>query len=221
MMRSKYSIDEWLEIQNSRIWELPEGDETIMSVLKLSFDNLKSPSLKQCFAYLSKFKKDFEMEREDLIQLWMAQGFLCSSPNKDMEDIGHEYFAILSQNSPFQEVERSYPHFGIFIKCKMHDLVHDLAKLVSRSEMEDKLENQHVAWDPSKSSERNVEKRRSLFVNGDQALSNNTLLISFKALRVLNLYRADIEELPSSIGVLIHSLLQKVKKTTRKQRRSK
>ncbi|BFG13843.1 hypothetical protein CerSpe_001170 [Prunus speciosa] len=173
-----------------------------MSVLKLSFDHLKSPSLKQCFAYCSKFKKDFEMEREDLIQLWMAQGFLCSSPNKDMEDIGDEYFTILLQNSLFQDVIRD--DFGIITYCKMHDLVHDLAELVSRSEMEDKLENQHVAWDPSKSSERNVEKQRSLLVNGDQALNNNTLLISFKALRVLNLYRADIEELPSSIGILIH-----------------
>ncbi|XP_021820329.1 putative disease resistance protein RGA1 [Prunus avium] len=199
MMRS---IDDWLEIQKSKIWELPEGDERIMSVLKLSFDHLKSPFLKQCFAYCLKFKKDFKIEREDLIQLWMAQGFLCSSPNKDMEDIGDEYFMILLQNSLFQDVIRD--HFGIITHCKMHDLVHDLAKLVSRSEMEDKLENQHVAWDPSNSSERNLEKRRSLFVYGDQDLSNNTLLISFKALRVLNLYWSNIEELPSSIGVLIH-----------------
>ncbi|CAB4261491.1 unnamed protein product [Prunus armeniaca] len=169
MMRSKDSIDDWLEIQKSKIWGLAEGDERIMSVLKLSFDHLKSPSLKQCFAYCSKFKKDFEMKREDLIQLWMAQGFLCSSPNKDMEDTGDEYFTILLQNSLFQDVRRD--SFGIISHCKMHDLVHDLAELVSRSEMEDKLENQHVAWDPSKSSERNVEKRRSLFVNGDQALN--------------------------------------------------
>ncbi|XP_016646883.1 PREDICTED: disease resistance protein RGA2-like [Prunus mume] len=202
MMRSKDSGDEWLEIQESKIWELPEGDERIMSVLKLSFDHLKSPSLKQCFAYCSNFKKDFRMKKDDLIQLWMAQGFLGSSPNKDMEDIGDEYFTILLQNSLFQDVIRD--NFGIISHCKMHDLVHDLAELVSRSEMEDKLENQHVAWDPSKSSQRNVEKRQSLFVNGDQAISNNTLLISFKALRVLNLYRADIEELPSSIGVLTH-----------------
>ncbi|CAB4292025.1 unnamed protein product [Prunus armeniaca] len=186
-----------------------------MSVLKLSFDNLKSPSLKQCFAYCSNFKKDFVMEREDLIQLWMAQGFLGSSPNKDMEDIGDEYFTILLQNSLFQDVRRD--DFGIITHCKMHDLVHDLAGLVSTSEIEDKLENQHVAWDPSKSSDRNVEKRQSLFVNGDQAISNNTLLISFKALRVLNLFGARIKELPSSIGILIHLRYLNVSQTKIKQ----
>ncbi|PRQ38492.1 putative P-loop containing nucleoside triphosphate hydrolase [Rosa chinensis] len=41
MMRTKNSTKEWLSIQASRIWELPEGDERIMSVLKLSFQNLK------------------------------------------------------------------------------------------------------------------------------------------------------------------------------------
>ncbi|CAL8091901.1 unnamed protein product [Prunus armeniaca] len=131
------------------------------------------------------------MEREDLIQLWMAQGFLCSSLNKDMEDIVHEYFTILSQNSLFQEVERSYPPFGIFIKCKMHHLVHDLAKLVSRSETEDKLENQHVAWDPSKSL-------KEMLRNGGHCL-------------------ADIEELPSSIGVLIHLRYLNVSQTKIKE----
>ncbi|XP_021820338.1 putative disease resistance protein RGA3, partial [Prunus avium] len=76
MMPSKYSIDEWLEIQKSKTWELPEGDERIMSVLKLSFDNLKSPSLKQCFAYCSKFKKDFDMEQKSNNSLSLLASFI-------------------------------------------------------------------------------------------------------------------------------------------------
>nr|XP_028944069.1 putative disease resistance protein RGA3 [Malus domestica] len=53
MMRSRNSTQEWLSIQHNKIWELPKAEDRIMSVLKLSFDNLKSPSLKQCFAYCS------------------------------------------------------------------------------------------------------------------------------------------------------------------------
>ncbi|XP_018498332.2 putative disease resistance protein RGA3 [Pyrus x bretschneideri] len=137
LMRSKNSADEWLIIQESKIWELPEGEDRIMSVLKLSFDSLKSPYLKQCFACCSMLEKDFEIERDDLIQLWMAQGLLHSHANLEMEDIGNEYFNSLLENSFFQDVIKD--DCDSIIKCKMHDLVHDLAELVSKYDGEDKL----------------------------------------------------------------------------------
>ncbi|XP_021801282.1 putative disease resistance protein RGA1 [Prunus avium] len=203
MLRSKNSIDEWRSIQKSEIWKLPEGDKRIMSVLKLSFDNLKSPSLKHCFAYCSIFEKDFEIERENLVQLWMAEGLLHPSRDLEMEDIGNDYFNILLQNSFFQDVTMETD--GVVITCKMHDLVHDLAELMSKSDREDKLDIRHMAPTPSTIpqgiSETNVGKLRSLFSNGE-GLSNS--LSSFNALRVLNLYKANIEELPSSIGRLKH-----------------
>ncbi|RXI06020.1 hypothetical protein DVH24_018062 [Malus domestica] len=126
MMRSRNSTQEWLSIQHNKIWELPKAEDRIMSVLKLSFDNLKSPSLKQCFAYCSMFMKDCEIERDNLIELWMAQGFLHTSPTKNMEDIGNEYFNILLQNSLFQDAIKD--EYGMVTKCKMHDLVHDFAE---------------------------------------------------------------------------------------------
>ncbi|CAN6699353.1 unnamed protein product [Malus baccata var. baccata] len=126
MMRSRNSTQEWLSIQHNKIWELPKAEDRIMSVLKLSFDNLKSPSLKQCFAYCSMFMKDCEIERDNLIELWMAQGFLHTSPSKNMEDIGNEYFNILLQNSLFQDAIKD--EYGMVTKCKMHDLVHDFAE---------------------------------------------------------------------------------------------
>ncbi|KAK9933133.1 hypothetical protein M0R45_020341 [Rubus argutus] len=105
-MRTKNSTEEWLSIQKSKIWELPEENDRIMSVLKLSFHNLKSSLLKQCFAYCSMFKEDFEIERDKLIQLWMAQGLLHPSPGQQMEDIGNDCFNILCQNSLFQDATK-------------------------------------------------------------------------------------------------------------------
>ncbi|RXH85011.1 hypothetical protein DVH24_041779 [Malus domestica] len=123
ILRTKKSIEEWSSFKNSRIWNNHSKEEDrIMSILRLSFDNLESPSLKQCFAYCSMFEKDAEIQRDNLIQLWMAQGLLRSWPNgiKDMEDIGNEYFDILLQSSLFQDATMS--DNGIVSECKMHDL---------------------------------------------------------------------------------------------------
>ncbi|ONI28834.1 hypothetical protein PRUPE_1G164000 [Prunus persica] len=206
ILHSKKSTSEWSRIKGNRIWDLPKTEDKIMSVLKLSFDNLESPTLKQCFSYCSAFMKDAEMERDDLIQLWMAQGFLHPSPEKsnlEMEDIGNEYFDILFQSSLFQNA--TVDDDGIVTGCKMHDLVHDLAECVSesRSMMPDFQEIQDIATPIiERIPEGSSGKLRSLFSNAE-ALPRN-MLPGFKALRVLNLYEADIKELPSSIEKLKH-----------------
>ncbi|XP_050380431.1 putative disease resistance protein RGA3 [Argentina anserina] len=186
MLRSK-TIDEWRSIVSSKIWDSPEGEKRILSILKLSFDELKPPSLKQCFAYCSMFIKDSDIEKQDLIQLWMAQGWLhpCTDKSLEMEERGSEYFKILLGKSFFQDVTKDYD--GNVIKCKMHDLVHDLAEHVSKSE-----------------------SLRSVFSNGE-ALGSS--IFNSKSLRVLNLCKADILELPASIGKLKHLRYLNVLKT--------
>ncbi|XP_034205748.1 putative disease resistance protein RGA3 [Prunus dulcis] len=202
---SKKTPAEWSEVKDNRIWDLPKAEDRIMSVLKLSFDNLESPALKQCFSYCSVFMKEAKMERNDLIQLWMAQGFLHPSPEKsnlEMEDIGKEYFDILFQRSLFQDARLDYA--GI-IKYKMHDLIHDLAERVSEtgSMMRDFHEDEDVATPIiERIPEGSSGKLRSLFSNAE-ALPGN-MLPWFKALRVLKLYGANIVELPSSIKKLKH-----------------
>nr|XP_028953321.1 putative disease resistance protein RGA3 [Malus domestica] len=188
-----------------------------MPILKLSFDNLREPSLKQCFAYCSMFEKDCEIEKDDLVQLWMAQGYLHSSP---MEDKGNEYFNILLQNSLFQYARNyQYAHrreredeYGN-TKCKMHDLVHDLAEEVFKFEsltrdldrMDDgALEIQHVARISSTTLERFLQGsvRRLLSLFPPRRFEFSNMFERFRDLRTLNLYMAVIEELPISIGKL-------------------
>ncbi|CAN6696321.1 unnamed protein product [Malus baccata var. baccata] len=215
ILHTKKSIEEWSLFKDNKIWDnLSKGEDRIMPVLKLSFDNLESPPLKQCFAYCSMFKKDSIIERDSLIQLWMAQGLLNPSPgeNKDMEDIGNEYFDILLQSSLFQDGSMS--DNGIVSKCMMHDLVHDLAKLISKFEIltEDlcdtgnAVEIRHVArvsiFRLENILERGARKLRSVFFNDGEVPRN--ILARFKALRVLNLCNANNEEFPVSVGRLKH-----------------
>ncbi|KAM1671349.1 hypothetical protein ACFXTN_036365 [Malus domestica] len=209
MLCSKNEANEWSAILDGKIWDSPEAEEMIISGLKLSLDNLKFPILKQCFAYCSMFKKGFEIERDDLIQLWMAQGLLHpSSENSDleMEDIGTKYFHILVQNSLLQDLTKDA--FGVVAKCKMHVLVHDFAELVSKSdsatsnsnEMVGTLKIRHASHIPTSVLElipkKSLRGLRSLFSNSEVP---SNMLPRFRGLHVLNLYNADIKELPKSI----------------------
>ncbi|KAL5565860.1 hypothetical protein UlMin_029024 [Ulmus minor] len=73
------------------------------------------------------FPKDHEIDVAKLIRLWIAQGFIKPSENRQLspEDVGREYFVDLLWRSFFQEAIRD--EFGNITSCKMHDLIHDLA----------------------------------------------------------------------------------------------
>ncbi|CAN6715942.1 unnamed protein product [Malus baccata var. baccata] len=184
--------DEWQSIQKNKIWDLPEGEDRIFLVLKLSFDELRSPSLKQCFAYCSMFVQDDIIYKEDLIQLWMAQGLLQPSHNESMEDVGNENFNILLENSFFQDVEM----WGNTVySCKMHDLMHNLAEHVSKSQSKNFPEIRHEA----KLSTSALHVIPNGGLNGEIL---GDILSTFEGLRVLKLWGAEISELPISIGKL-------------------
>ncbi|XP_026428201.1 putative disease resistance protein RGA1 isoform X2 [Papaver somniferum] len=134
LMRSQNDERDWLSIRDNKSLETSENHSGgIMPVLKLSYGTLPS-RVKQCFAYCCLFPKDWEFNREALIQLWMAEGFIhpCRGGYENsLEDIGNDYFLCLLSSSFFQDVKKD--DLGDIQTFKMHDLVHDLALSVAGS----------------------------------------------------------------------------------------
>ena len=139
MLSTNQSSDAWEDILKSKIWDLPDQENNdILPALKLSYHHLPS-HLKRCFAYCSIFPKDYVFKVDDLVLLWMGEGFLHQAKRKKrMEEIGLEFFHELLARSFFQHSDRISSQFV------MHDLVHDLARFVAGDtcfNFEDKLEN--------------------------------------------------------------------------------
>ncbi|KAD3336380.1 hypothetical protein E3N88_31899 [Mikania micrantha] len=123
------SDEEWEELLDSEIWN-SKNESNILPALMLSYYDLP-PHLKQIFAYCSLFPKDYVFDKDELVLLWMAEGFLYQ-PNEDkqMEILGGEYFKELVSRSFFQ----SSTIFSILNdkSCyTMHDLINDMAKSVA------------------------------------------------------------------------------------------
>ncbi|GKU99306.1 hypothetical protein SLEP1_g12173 [Rubroshorea leprosula] len=207
---------EWVSVNNS-LSSLEDDRRTwTVRVLQLSFDRLPNTTLKQCFAFCSIFPQDWKIEKEMLIQLWMAEGFLLPSQGSSMEDIGNKYFNDLLSYCLFLEEERDFLT-GKIKSCKMHDLIHDLATYNSKSEtliLKAGSESNiaHVRHLNLVDAEEMVPanfvevagKLHSLFLKGDML---GKMPDSFKRLRILsfaNYGRPNTEQLPTWIGKMKH-----------------
>ncbi|XP_027081611.1 putative disease resistance protein RGA3 [Coffea arabica] len=205
--------EEWPSILENRLSSLSAGGDGVMEILKLSFDCLPSPAVKKCFAYCSMFTKDTEMERDMLIELWMAEGFLHAGlENKTMEEIGEYYLEILLQSSLLEEIRDAWGRY-----YKMHDIVHEVSKsIMSKST---KFINSETGSGDNSNQVRCLvidsfgEDTINLFESGSNLLHtlflsqgslSDDMLMKLKNLHVLNLSGAKNQNLPISIGKLIH-----------------
>ncbi|KAJ6291885.1 hypothetical protein OIU76_023892 [Salix suchowensis] len=116
---------QWLSVKNRCLRDIPRYEDIIIPILLKSFYHLPSAALKLCFAYCSILSQDFTVEKEQLIQLWMAEGFLVQSNDQRMEDTGEVFFNKLVDGSFLEIVE--WDGRGNIRSCKMSRLMHDLA----------------------------------------------------------------------------------------------
>ncbi|MCH80991.1 NBS-LRR resistance protein [Trifolium medium] len=181
------------------------------------------------------------MSKEELIHLWMANGFISSRENLEVEDVGSMIWNELCQKSFFQDIEMN--DYSRDMSFKLHDLVHDLAQSLMGHECM-YLENANLnslsknTHDISFGSEdslsfnesafKKVESLRTLFqlnnyveIKHDYFSKNRSLRVLCTSqvpllggllhLRYLELRYLDIKTLPDSINNLQKLEILKIK----------
>ncbi|KAK7258762.1 hypothetical protein RIF29_24347 [Crotalaria pallida] len=128
LLRFERDEKEWRYVLESKLWNLTQGENSVMSALRLSYLNLPL-KLRQCFSICALFPKDTKIDKHFLINLWMANGFISSIERSKAEDIGDKMWNELYWRSFFQDIEKD--GFGRITHFKMHDLIHDLAQFVA------------------------------------------------------------------------------------------
>ncbi|KAJ1685386.1 hypothetical protein LUZ63_016776 [Rhynchospora breviuscula] len=118
----------WREVFESELWESSATNE-IFQPLQISYARLPI-YLKPCFLYCSMFPRDYMYNAEELVKLWISQGYVQTNGLKNAEKIGLEYAKQLSQRSFFQGQYIGNEYMGNFI-FTLHDMVHDLARFNS------------------------------------------------------------------------------------------
>ncbi|KAH0692342.1 hypothetical protein KY285_019439 [Solanum tuberosum] len=123
LLSHKRGLDEWKKVKD-HLWKNIIEDECIeiLNILSFSYNDL-STALKQCFLYFGIFPKDQVVEAENIIRLWMAEGFIPRGEER-MEDVAEGFLNELKRRSLVQVVDTFWEKVEV---CSVHDLLHDLA----------------------------------------------------------------------------------------------
>ncbi|XP_047339459.1 putative disease resistance protein RGA3 [Impatiens glandulifera] len=119
---------EWCRIRDSDICEFSKNENSILSIIRLSYYDLPY-DLRRCFAFCAIFPKDTVIEKERLIQLWMAHDLIPPYTNQEVEDAGNRIWKELCWRSFFQdEKENKGRNDTVYTTCMMHDLSQSVMK---------------------------------------------------------------------------------------------
>ncbi|MQM00297.1 hypothetical protein Taro_033033 [Colocasia esculenta] len=215
-LRHERDVEYWKEFLEADMWD------EVVPELKLSYHRLPA-YLKRCFVYCSMFPRGYLFNREELVQMWIAQGFIEETSERSLEDNGLVYFDELSTMSFFQ---RSELDAGAFV---MPNLLHALAESISDGECITTEKNnlcniprydlqkaRHLSLKPSDGGLSTAfhpftTHLRSFLVVPKWPVKDiahislsDEALHSLNRLRVLNVRHTDIAALPETVGNLKH-----------------
>ncbi|CAM0909209.1 unnamed protein product [Alopecurus aequalis] len=224
------------ETQTVEFWRSEKDRDLLndtMGALWWSYQYLDE-QVRRCFAYCSIFPRGHRLKRDELVKLWVAEGFIRTrNPQQEMEDVTKNYFDELLSASFLQLGGKEHSHESSNDGHKVdyftiHDLLCDLAEEVAgrdcfriekgctRKFPEDVLYLYVQAYNREMLTEKisQMQKLRTLII-GDNINVKSTeckvlvaILTGLRKLRVLKLQFVgdclDTFKFPDSIGQLKH-----------------
>ncbi|KAL5570580.1 hypothetical protein UlMin_027155 [Ulmus minor] len=208
--------EDWENVLKSEIWELKKIKDEVFIPLMLSYYDLP-PLEKRCFLFCSHFPKDHSIGRDDLIQLWLSQGYF--SCKRNYWEQGLVCFRNLAKRSLFQDFRED--RLGDIWRCKMHDIVHDFALFLTENEFFNmKLNGEEIEInkkarhctllleDQAQLPSQVYQKKnlRALFVQNmcSSPLSFESLSNSTSSVKTLTLSGCELTHVPENIDKLIY-----------------
>ncbi|CAL5017691.1 unnamed protein product [Urochloa decumbens] len=212
----------WSQLYNTIDFGSKDNKEAENTMKILSFSYYDLPShLRTCLLYLSAFPEDSVIDKGSLVWKWIAEGFVQENLGISLFDTGEQYFNDLINKSMIQAVQ-SKSDDNIIIGCRVHDVVLDFIRSMSREEFfftvldndHDTLllqsnvskqssarrfaiQNRSIGHGPHQTNHFEMPKLRS-FV----ALRVPEEIGALKFLQVLDLSGSELPELPSSCSSL-------------------
>ncbi|XP_021298470.1 probable disease resistance protein At1g12290 [Herrania umbratica] len=107
--------------------KLASMDKEVYSLLKFSYDNLPTDTMRSCLLYCSLYPKDFEIPIDELKDYWFCEGILDESDN------------IIDARMQGEDIIKHLVNACLLERCgdfanrvKMHDVICDMALWIAR-----------------------------------------------------------------------------------------
>ncbi|XP_021715072.1 disease resistance protein RPS2-like [Chenopodium quinoa] len=223
-MANRKTEEEWkyaIEALDNAPSEL-RGMQDVFTILKFSYENLQDDTLKICFLYCALFPGDYPLEKEQLIDYWIGEGYLDGSNEDSLHNKGHAVIGSLKVACLLESGEDD-------TQIKMHEIVRSFAVWIASYEGKN-MEKVVVQGCSGLSELPDVKKWKvaekisllgneitmltagpvclnlsSLLLHWNRSLSkiSNEFFHYMPVLKVLDLSVTSIKEVPASIGQLV------------------
>ncbi|XP_037467332.1 putative disease resistance protein RGA3 [Triticum dicoccoides] len=210
---------DWEHVLDDSKWSVTKMPPEINYTVYLSYEYMPS-YLKQCFLYYSLLPKSKPYNMDQVVAMWMSEGFLHGN-SSDLEELGRNYYKeLLSRNliepdnlyvapwiSSMHDVVRSFAHYmtkyeALIAQDGDTDILTKLSsqKFLRLTIESNQLQSGEVDW----KSLQEQQSLRTLISTIQIKMKPGDSLIMFSSLRTLHIEFANVVSLVESLHQLKH-----------------